>query len=266
VNILCEEIGSGILSKPYVLGCEGRNLLNTLSSHEFRQTYAQRTMIRESYLQALKRYLSGEEPVIPVDTKVDGILGTINGKRAEYAERLQRILEKVIQPTFSLQEIAQEILKETLELGKKIRPFKCLSCPMVKTGESGLTSCVCCEGLTLDVCLLGFGGYDDWRIMLKVHRRFQEEYILAYVSAVNSWLEERPMANILSKCSCKYLNNEIYEKIYENVNASLGSMDPAKTWLAACLLKTIKSNQRWHDTHEVIDDFPETASWLMNKI
>ena len=100
----------------------------------------------------------------------------------------------------------------------------------------------------------------------ELHRRFQEEYIMAYVSAVNSWLEEKPVANILSKCSCKYLNDEIYEKIFEKVNASLGSQDPAKTWLAACLLKTLKSNQRWHDTHEVIDDFPETASWLMNKI
>jgi hypothetical protein len=38
--------------------------------------------------------------------------------------------------------------------------------------------------------------------------------------------------------------------------------EEVKEWLAACLLKTLKDNQRWLKAPELIDNYPEATSWL----
>ena len=50
--------------------------------------------------------------------------------------------------------------------------------------------------------------------------------------------------------------------IAQRVHSALGKKDEAKEWLAACLLKTVKNNQRWHKTTELIDSYPQATSWL----
>jgi hypothetical protein len=51
-------------------------------------------------------------------------------------------------------------------------------------------------------------------------------------------------------------------RMLKEAHTSLGGRDGFKEWLAACLLKTLTSNQRWHKTGEMIDDHPEARSWL----
>jgi len=62
--------------------------------------------------------------------------------------------------------------------------------------------------------------------------------------------------------SCRYVTDEIAASIPARVHSLLGERDEAKVWLASCLLKTLRSNQRWHNVKELIDDFPEATSWL----
>jgi hypothetical protein len=59
-----------------------------------------------------------------------------------------------------------------------------------------------------------------------------------------------------------YLSRRIATVLSERVHAALGDRDETKAWLAACLLKTIVGNQRWHKSLELIDDLPGATSWL----
>ena len=92
--------------------------------------------------------------------------------------------------------------------------------------------------------------------------RFREEYVLAYSMAVNGWLEGSDPAPITSAVSCRYVTDEIAANIHDRVRSLLGERDEVKVWLASCLLKTFKGNQRWHEVKELIDDFPNATSWL----
>jgi hypothetical protein len=60
----------------------------------------------------------------------------------------------------------------------------------------------------------------------------------------------------------RYVNEELAKSLNERVRRSLGQMNDTKIWLAGCLLKTLKSNQRWHRREELIDGFPGATSWL----
>jgi hypothetical protein len=103
-------------------------------------------------------------------------------------------------------------------------------------------------------------------LVLGEYRRFAEEYVLAYTLAVNSWLERAEAKPVDSLIRCVYFTEDIARGIPARVHASLGERDDFKTWLAACLLKTLKSNQRWHGVGELIDGFPEAGSWLLKRL
>ena len=64
----------------------------------------------------------------------------------------------------------------------------------------------------------------------------------------------------------RYITKDNALEIIERVHSSLGEKDKAKEWLTACLLKTIKDNQRHGKRTELIDDFPETTSWFRRVI
>ena len=98
--------------------------------------------------------------------------------------------------------------------------------------------------------------------MLDEFKRFTEENILAYSVAINSWLKQTPSKTVNNTIVTRYISADKAAKIAENVNSLLGEKDEVKEWLAACLLKTIKDNQRWHKKTEIIDNFPEATSWL----
>jgi hypothetical protein len=59
---------------------------------------------------------------------------------------------------------------------------------------------------------------------------------------------------------CRYITIDIARQIPESVHESLGERNDYKTWFAACLLKTLKSNQRGHRREETVDGFPEASS------
>jgi hypothetical protein len=116
--------------------------------------------------------------------------------------------------------------------------------------------CPCAHGTLIDAGLLCTRVNEDWRSVLKEYRRFAEEYVLAYALAVNSWLEGVKAKPVTSLMRCVYVTEDIARQIPVRAHASLGEWDDYKTWLAACLLKTLKSNQRWHGVEEPIDGFP----------
>jgi hypothetical protein len=54
--------------------------------------------------------------------------------------------------------------------------------------------------------------------------------------------------------------------IAQGEHSGLGSRGDAKEWLAVCLLKTIKDNQRWHDRVELMGSFPGANSGLAGRL
>ena len=92
-------------------------------------------------------------------------------------------------------------------------------------------------------------------------RRFIEENILAYSVAINLWLREEPIELTWIK-NARYVSKGGALRIAGSVQSFLGEKNEVKEWLAACLLKTVKDNQRWHKRTELIDDFPEVTSYF----
>ena len=115
--------------------------------------------------------------------------------------------------------------------------------------------------MILDVGLLCAGTAGEEKLILDEFRRFTEENILVYSAAINSWLEEVPKPITLPD-NTRYVDKDSAQEIAERVHSSLDEKDEAKVWLTACLLKTIKDNQRWHKRTELIDGFPEATSWF----
>ena len=114
----------------------------------------------------------------------------------------------------------------------------------------------------LDASLLCAGTVGEKKSMFDEFRRFIEENILAYSFAINSWLKEVSSKPVTDVITTRYIAVDKAEGIAEKVCSFLGEKDEVKEWLTACLLKTVKDNQRWHKRTELIDDFPEAASWL----
>jgi hypothetical protein len=98
--------------------------------------------------------------------------------------------------------------------------------------------------------------------MLDEFRRFVEESILAYSVAINSWLKQSPSKLVTKIITTRYISANKAKEIVQNVHSLLGEKDEVKEWLAGCLLKTVKDNQRWHKRTELIDNFPEATSWF----
>lgn len=80
--------------------------------------------------------------------------------------------------------------------------------------------------------------------------------------AINSWLMGETPRSVTSLINTSYITEKQASVIPERVSFLLGEKDEAKVWLAACLLKTVKSNQRWHKRTELMDDYPEATSWF----
>ena len=114
----------------------------------------------------------------------------------------------------------------------------------------------------MDASLLCAGTSDEERSMLAEFKRFTEENILAYSLAINSWATKQPAASIEWLNDGRYVSKDLASDIGHSVHTSLGEKNSIKEWLAACLLKTIKENQRWHRGTELIDNHPEATSYL----
>lgn len=139
--------------------------------------------------------------------------------------------------------------------------FDCEGCPE----GVPIPNCQCCYSMTLDTGLLCAGAVGDQEQMFDEFSRFIEENVLAYSLAIKSWLQDAPPKPVTSLIATRYVADDNALELTARVHSFLGEKDEAKEWLTACLLKTIKDNQRWHKRTELIDDFLEATSWFRGK-
>lgn len=260
IEVLCHEIGSGRFSVPWRLGCEGRCLLQALGHEGPEALSEQRRLVLGEYAAALDDWLAGKEPVSPRERKVCGFLGRRDSQEA-FVSDLVGVLRVETPSIGCLKELCATQYGES----RKSRPFNCCSCEG-SGGEEGVApGCMCSYAMVIDAGLLGAGAVaqgvslGEWCAEFS---RFTQEHVLAYALAVNAWLEDREAGTVPALDAAGFLDAEEAQGIAMRVRAALGERSPAKVWLAACLLKTVASNQRWHKRRELIDAVPEATSWL----
>ncbi len=261
VNLLCKEIGDEQFSEPVKIGCEGRGLLDSLEYHNSEILKKQQQEILARYIGSLREWLEKHQPKPSPDSKVFGFLGTPTKEKRAGIENLIPLIETDKPSLSSIQPLAEDACEKNdkdflarAQNGDLGRPFNCLNC---REGAK----CGCILTMFVDSGLLCIGTLDERRSMSVEFRKFIQENTLALSFAINSWLEGAPPRNIM-RLKLSYLTKEQVSEIANRVHDSLGEKNKVKVWLAACLLKTVKSNQRWHKTTELIDNFPEATSWL----
>ncbi len=266
IDILCEEIGSVRFSKPMRMGCEGRGLLDSLGYHDQAGLKEQQEVILMEQAKSLEKWLEKGQAETATESKVFGFLGQPTDDKAAVVEKLVHIVSSGEISVSSLRQLAEDVCEETQHDSVTAtceryqgRPFNCFTC---LPKDVSTAKCQCCYSMFLDACLLCAGTSGEERSMLDEFRRFVEENILLYSVAVNSWLKEDPPKPITWLKGARYISKEVASGIVERVHSSLGEKDEIKEWLAACLLKTIKDNQRWHKRAELIDNFPKATSYL----
>ena len=265
VAILCKEIGEEHFSEPVKVGCEGRDLLDSLGNHNPKSLKEQQTTILEKYRKSLRRWLDEDLRASSTDSKVFGFLGTRTEEKKEWAENLVGLVGTRKFSLSAIQSLSEEACKNRGSdfltrarqnyLGRPFNCFKCQEC----------SKCGCCFAMFIDSGLLCIGTLGEKRSMIEEFKRFVQEYVLAYSLAVNSWLKGQPPKNIMQLITPSYVTEKQALEIGNETHSSLGKVNAGKTWLAACLLKTLKSNQRWHKTTELMDSFPQATSWLETK-
>lgn len=261
VSLLCKEIGDEQFSKPMKIGCEGRDLLDSLGYHDSASLKEQQHEILESYIGSLRKWLD----VYPLeslhDSKVFGFLGAPTRAKRVWVENLISLIVTSNLGLSSIRPLVEGACKKKdknfLVRAQKDylgRPFNCFKC---REGAK----CGCILSMFIDSGLLCVGTLDEKRSMLDAFSRFIQEHIVSLSFAINSWLEGAPPRNIQT-LNPSYFTQEQALETAHRVHDSLGEKNDVKVWLAACLLKTLKSNKRWHKTAELIDRFPEATSWL----
>jgi len=266
IDILCNEIGEERFSKPLKIGCEGRDLLDSLGYHDKASLNKQQKEILTGYFKTLEKWLEKSQVETATESKVFGFLGQPSDNKVAAVEKLVHIVNYGEPSVSSFRKLAEHICKETQKDPVTVtcerykgRPFNCFGCLPT---DASITKCQCCYSMFLDACLLCAGTSSEERSMLDEFRRFIEENILVYSVAINSWLKEEPLKHFTWLKNARYTSKDSASRIAERVHSSLGEKNEAREWLVACLLKTIKDNQRWHKRTELIDNFPEATSYL----
>jgi len=266
IDILCEEIGDDRFSNPMKIGCEGRDLLDSLGYHDQASLNEQHKEILTDYAKSLEKWLGQGQAETATESKIFSFLGQPNHSKVASVEKLVHIVNSGEPSVSSFRKLAEDVCKETKKESVNIacerymgRPFNCFKC---LPENASMPKCQCCYSMFLDACLLCAGTSGEKRSMLDEFRRFIEENILAYSVAVNSWLNEAPPKHVIWLKNMRYVSKDSALKIAENIHSSLGERNRVKEWLTACLLKTIKDNQRWHKRTELIDNFPKATSWF----
>jgi len=261
IEILCKEIGEGRFSNPINIGCEGRGLLGLLGYKD----QEARARVLTKYSRSIRLWLNQDDPKTPMDSKILRFLGQPNEVNKVFVDKLLFELKANEPSIASLKNLTE------VECGKALcdsmlktgaRPFNCLKCDGGGKEGSAIPECLCCDSMVIDsglLCIRTPSG--EWSV-LDEFRRFREEYVLVYAMAINSWLRGESMKPITSLVTTSYVTEDLASYIPEVVKSSLGEKDDAKVWLMACLLKTIRSYQRWFKRTELIDNFPEATSWL----
>jgi hypothetical protein len=266
VDILCEEIGHQRFSNPKKIGCEGRDLLDSLGYHDHKSLNEQLKEVLTEYVTSLKKWLRKDQAETAMESKIFGFLGQPNHSKTASVEKLVHSVDSSEPSVSSFRRLTDDVCKETLKDPVNLaceryqgRPFNCFEC---LPKDASATKCQCCYSMFLDTCLLRVGTSSEKRSMLDEFRRFIEENTLAYSVAINLWLNGEPMKHITWIENARYVSKKGALRIAESVRSSLGEKNKVKEWLVACLLKTVQDNQRWHKRAELIDDFQEATSYF----
>ncbi len=236
------------------VGCEGRGLLKALGVQTERQQAEQGRSVALNTSRVLRKALRGDEPVSPLEKKYSLLVEWIGSGSRGTVSWLADVLARGEPETKSFRELCnaheRRAYEDTPTTG---RPFHCFHC------EQG--SGQCCFSQQTEATLLCISGMKTGEAG-KLFHRFSEEYVLAYCDALNSWLADRPPVNPWADIDALYVDEEEAQVIAEETVETLGEKTPLKVWLAGCLLKTLKSNQRWHGREELLDGFLGAVSWL----
>ncbi len=266
IDILCKEIGTGRFYKPVKMGCEGRGLLDSLGYHDLQSLNEQRKETLTEYTRSLEKWLAQGNPENPIEFKIFGFLGQSTNSKKAFVEKLVSVIDSEVPSISSLKKLSENECRKTHSKFETLsfRPFNCFLPACWPEGVQWPLpgGKLCCYFMFIDAGLLCAGASGEERSMFDEFRRFIEENILAYSIAINSWLKEAPPKDVTSLITARYIAKDSGLEIAERVHSSLGEKDEAKEWLTACLLKTIKDNQRQGKRTELIDDFPEATSWL----
>jgi hypothetical protein len=267
IGILCEQIGTDVFSKPLKLGCGGRGLLDSLGYHDPQSVKEQEKEMLAQYALALRKWLARGCAQAPVESKVFGFLGQPTEAKENDVERLLQVIDGGGFSVAHLQKLAATLCEETqgqtiLETrGRPLNCFHCEGCP----DDSSAPRCPCCHAMILDAGLLCAGTRDEERSVLGEFSRFVQENVLACALALNSWLDGAPPKPLTSLTPARYVPEARALRFAARIHSLLGERNETKEWLAACLLKAITDNQRWHKTTELIDGFPDATSWFRRR-
>ena len=254
VERIIRNVGAGKLLDASNVGCEGRGLLRTLGVQTEKQQAEQGRGVALNTSRALRKALRGDGPVSPLERKCSLLVGEIGSGGRGAVSWLADVLARGEPETKSFRELCSAHGRRAIEDASPTgRPFHCFRC------EQG--SGQCCFSQQTEATLLCLSGMDMGEAG-KLFRRFSEEYVLAYCDALNSWLADLPPVNPWTDIDTFYVDEEKAQAIAEETAETLGEKTPLKVWLAGCLLKTLKNNQRWRGHGELLDDVPGAVSWL----
>ena len=262
IDILCEEIGTGHFSRPVRMGCEGRGLLETLGKQNSQTLDDQRRESLTGHLQALNKWLKQSPQEDATDSMVFGFLGQPTDNKTSFVEKLVSTINPEEPSIVAIRELCrQQCIKtygETV-VNTLARPFNCFKCE--QSGREIPNCQCCCYVMLLNSAIICTGTFGEERQLFEQYS-FVQENILAYAAAINSWLKGTSPESVQWPQDRQYVTSDSSLQIARNIRSALGKKNQVKEWLAACLLKTVKSNQRWHNRPELIDNFPQATSWL----
>jgi hypothetical protein len=269
IDLLCAEIAAGDLlggeAGPPRLGCEGRNLLESVGARNASVNARQCVEVTRNYAPAIARWRDGEAPRSPLERRVSGFLGTPTATRIE---ALEGIVATLYDPEISYTALRAAAVEATVArcgegaLERAPHPVYCLTCD---TWTNDTDLCCCAPARVLDAGLLAAGPWGDRQAMSEAFQGYIQEYILAYALALNAWLADRAVPARLWPEGTRFLFAEAMQDVIGRVNRTLGAREDAsqaQVWLVGCLLKTVSGNQRWHKRIELIDGVPDATSWL----
>ena len=248
VDVLLMNIGEGDPVEPSRLGCEGRGLLKLLGVYDEHSVEEQTQRTVQSLSDALTLLQEGEEPDDPRTKRLASLHALVDDQSV--VEWLaSEVSEGVTEPLGFKERCRAKMGADTEDYDG--RPFTCTRCE---------GAAECCIMKQAEALLLSHSSDVD-RGRRALHS-FTMEYVLAYSDAVNSWLTGNPPFNPWNTMNGLYVDEDEAARIIDATHILLGEKTQVKVWLTGCLLKTLKSNQRWHGRLELLDGFPGAVSWL----
>ena len=202
IDILCKEIGTGRISKPVTMGCEGRGLLDSLGYHDPQSLNEQRKEILTEYARSLEKWLVQGRPENPTESKVFGFLGqSTNNTKKAFVEKLVSVIASEEPPSISsLKKLSENECRKIHSKFETLgfRPFNCFLPACWPEGAQWPLpgGKLCCYFMFIDAGLLCAGALGEKKSMNDEFRRFIEENILVYAVAINSWLKEIPSKHV----------------------------------------------------------------------